>query len=135
MPIFEYRCPNCGKTTHLNPSGACTNTFNDGAICGYRFPLQSGDENSKVIKKMEKHTNPPTGFVDSDYSWVEGSGHYPVCQLDVAQSGSVHLDTERNYLFLWRAPAGPTSIAKVIYTRDCQVQRVSRVVMPLNSKL
>jgi hypothetical protein len=135
MPIFEYRCPRCNRTTHLDPLGACTNILNDGTTCSYRFPLQSGDANSMVSKKMEKHTNPPAGVVDSDYSWVENSGKYPVYQLDVAKSGSVHLDVERNYLFLWRAPEGPTSIAKLLYAQDCQVQGVSGVVMPLNSKL
>jgi len=88
-----------------------------------------------VSKKVNKHTNLPAGVMDSDYSWVEDSGKYLVYQLDVAKLGSVHLDTERNYLFLWRAPEGPTSIAKLLYAQDCQVQGVSGVVMPLNSKL
>ncbi len=135
MPLFEYRCPNCGQTSLLDPVGSCTNTFNNGTVCGYQFPLQSGCANSKVTKKMEKHTTLQTGVVDSDYSWVDDTGQYPVYQLDVAKYGSVHLDTERNYLFLWRAPKGPTSIAKLIYAQDCHVLDVSGVVMPLNSKL
>lgn len=135
MPIFEYRCPKCGRTTHLDPLGSCTNTINDGTTCGYRFPLQSGDANSKVTKKLEKHTNPPSGVSDSDCSWVEDSAQYPIYQLDVAKYGSVHLDSERNYLFLWKAPEGPTPIAKLLYAKDCEVRGVSGVVMPLNSKL
>lgn len=135
MPIFEYRCPRCNRTTLLDPSGACTNKLNDGSTCGFQFPLQAGKANSMVSKKMQKHTNPPTGVVDSEYSWVDDGGKYPVYQLDVAKSGSVHLDTERNYLFLWKAPNGSTPIAKLLYAQNCQVKGVSGVVMPLNSKL
>lgn len=135
MPLFEYRCPNCGQISLLDPVGSCTNTFNDRTVCGYRFPLQSGNANSKVTKKMEKHTTPQTGVLNSDYSWVDDTGKYPVYQLDVAKSGSVHLDTERNYLFLWKAPEGATSIGKLIYAQDCHFKAVSGVVMPLNSKL
>jgi hypothetical protein len=135
MPLFEYKCPSCGKTTLLDPHGECTNVLTKGRNCGYRFPLVDGRGNAKVREKMDKHTRPQSGLMDSDYSWVEDKASYPLYQIDTAKSGSLHLDQKMNYLFLWQTPVGPNHFAKIIYANDCSVSGVSGVVLPLNSKL
>jgi len=135
MPLFEYRCPSCNRTTLLDPNGSCANELNNGQKCGFQFPLVSGVANAKVRAKMDKHTTPQSGLMDSDYSWIDDSGMYPLYQIDVAKSGSLHLDLKMNYLFLWQAPEGENHFAKIIYANDCSVSGVSGVVLPLNSKL
>lgn len=135
MPLFEYRCPYCGKSTLLDPLGECTNLLNSGQKCGYRFPLVDGSGNSRVRQKLEKHTTPQSGLMKSDYSWVDDKAAYPLYQIDTAKSGSLHLDQKANYLFLWQTPVGENYFAKIIYANDCSVSGVSGVVLPLNSKL
>jgi hypothetical protein len=135
MPLFEYKCPSCGKTTLLDPLGECANILKSGQKCGFRFPLVAGSGNSKVREKMDKHTTPQSGLMDSDYSWVDDKASYPLYQIDTAKSGSLHLDQKMNYLFLWQTPVGENHFAKIIYANDCLVSEVSGVVLPLNSKL
>lgn len=136
MPIFEYKCPNCRKLTLLDPTGACQNQLSDGRACGYTFPLNFGSGNSYVRRKWKKkHTCPPTGIYPKDYSWVNDTGSYPFYQLEAARFGSVNLDPENNYLFLYHTPSGNNCFAKVQYASGLDVGMASGVVLPLNSKL
>lgn len=136
MALFEYSCPRCCRPSQLDPQGSCVNLLNDKTVCGYEFPLKKyGIANRKVRGKVLKHTTPPTGHVVADYSWTDSASNYALYQLETAKNGSVNLDPNNGFLFLFHAPKGPVKIAKVCYADAYTIAAASGCVIPLNSQL
>jgi hypothetical protein len=138
MALLQFLCPRCRNPVALDHSGRCSTVFKGGTQCEFSLPIRYEDGNSKFRDKLEKHTTPPdsgdTGTFTGQYSWVDHSGTYPFCQQNVLDQGSLHLDQNSNYLFLWSTPGGSGPLANVYYGSAGTVGPASGVVMPLNSK-
>jgi hypothetical protein len=135
MPLFSYRCPKCGKFSLIDPQGACQNKLGDGNICGYQLAFKYELGNHTYRSKVEKHTTTPPTLTAGTWSWVDSKEKYSLYHEMTLVSGSVNLDINNNYLFLWHTPSGSNSIAHVMYGDAGTLFSASGVVSPLNSKI
>ncbi len=135
MPLFSYRCPKCGRFSLIDPQGACQNKLGNGDTCGYHLAFKYDVGNRVYRSKVEKHTSPPPPVAAGTWSWVDSKERYSLFHEMTLVSGSVNLDPDNNYLFLWHTPSGSGSIAHVMYADAGTITSCSGVVSPLNSKV
>jgi hypothetical protein len=139
MALFSYNCPKCGRRSLINPQGACQIQLKNGSTCGYQLPFTYDLGNRKFQEKVDKHTGPPPASLPSEkigtWSWVDEKDKYSLYHEQTLVSGSVNLDLQNNYFFLWHTPSGSNAIAHVMYGDAGTVVSASGVVSPLNSKI
>lgn len=135
MAFFSVDCPRCNRATIIGIDGRCTNLTNHGDVCGFELPIKYLGGNSFFRRKFAKHTNPPPEGTTKDLSWVSHSGDYSSHQEFTLASGSVHLDPQNKYLFLWSTPSQDQPIARLFYGDSGTIGAASGVIMPLNSKI
>ena len=135
MPLFSYKCPKCHGFSLVDPFGKCLNVLRSGSICGYQMPFSYDLANRKLRARWDKHSRPPNLPVNSDYSWVIGSEAYENDRVAICTHGSVSLNPNNGYLFLWHAPYGTSSIASVLYATAGTVTQANGIIMPLNSSI
>jgi hypothetical protein len=139
MALFNYSCPKCGRFSLIDPQGSCQTILKNGSTCGYQLPFTYDLGNRKYREKVDKHTGPPPPSLPSEkigtWSWVDKKENYSLYHEHTLVSGSVNLDPQNNYLFLWHTPSGSNAIAHVMYGDAGTVISASGVVSPLNSRI
>lgn len=135
MALFHYRCPRCNEISFIDPEGYCHNILRDHSICGYRMPLRYDLANNKLRTKIDKHTSPPPPINVGTWSWVENKDDYSLFHKFNLIYGTVNLNKQDNYLFLWQDLSGESPKAHVMYGDAGTVATASGVISPLNSSI
>lgn len=135
MPLLRYRCPKCNGLFLVDPFGKCQNISRSGNICGYQMPFSYDLANRKLRAKWDKHSRPPYLPAISNHSWVNGTEAYRNDRMAICTHGTVSLNPDNGYLFLWHAPYGTSSIASVLYATAGTVVQANGIIMPVNSNL
>lgn len=135
MPLFSYKCPQCNRVTLIDPRGKCLNKLGNGEICGYQLPFSYNLANRKLRTKWAKHSAPPEIAGERTYSWTDGYEAYGYDRQTICTQGTVTLDPERDFLFLWHIPYETATIASVQYATAGTVASANGIIMPLNTRL
>lgn len=135
MALFRYTCPKCRQPSLIDPDGYCQTKLRNGSVCGYGLPISYNLGNHKFRSKVDKHTStPPEGF-SGTWSWVDNEEQYSLYHYEALKHGTVSLNLDDSYLFLWHTPLGEKTFSHVMYGDSGTVIEASGVVSPLNSKL
>lgn len=135
MPLFSYKCPRCNQISLIDPFGQCINRLSNGSICGYQLPFSYDLTNRNLRTKWQKHSAPPPVACNRDYSWVNSTEAYGYDRVAICTHGTVALNPNSDFLFLWHSPLESSTLASVQYATAGTVTSANGIIMPLNSKL
>src|SRR5258708_7941238 len=132
--ILHYPCPQCGCPFNFALGAVCSAPFKGGLTCGYSIPQILTDFNSTLTRKVEKHTQEPTGAFNGSISFHPSTGFY-LQNREAAFSGAVYMDKKENYFCTYITPSGDNAIATVCVGNAANRLNVSGYKMPLNSRV